>query len=203
MDISKLLTFASDSALVNAALGNVMGILICPALMSSKNIHILLNIFRYPHRITSFFFSVYQQDPRIFPPNTPRGNPNYLNVLRTLGFTVLLPLLIGQAIRYFFDAPVKKLAAKAKFPIINNLALLTLVWSVFCDGVASNAFYQMTSIDMVAIIFVNIIMYVFGCALCLFVARPPWPTQIMAEPAWVGKWRFSREDSVAIMVSPE
>ncbi|ORY98652.1 SBF-like CPA transporter family-domain-containing protein [Syncephalastrum racemosum] len=167
---------SDSSALVNAALGNVMGILICPALMS-----------------------IYQQDPRIFPPNTPRGNPNYINVLRTLGFTVLLPLIIGQAVRYFFNDPVKKLAARARFPIINNLALLTLVWSVFCDGVASNAFHQMSSIDMVAIIFVNIVMYMFGCALCLFVARPPWPTRLMAEPAWFSKWRFSHEDSVAIM----
>ncbi|KAJ8656204.1 hypothetical protein O0I10_007998 [Lichtheimia ornata] len=162
------------AALFNAALGNVMGIFACPALMS-----------------------VFQQDPRVFPPGTPRGNPDYLNVLKTLGFTVLLPLVVGQIIRFYFPDPIKKTAAKLRFPIINNIALLFLVWSVFCDGVASHAFDHMSAVDIVAMIFVDIFMYLFGCGLCLFVARVPWP--FAYEPRWIKKWRFSRQDSVAIM----
>lgn len=92
------------------------------------------------------------------------------------------------------------MAAKLKFPIINSLALLCLVWSVFCDGVASDAFKKMTGVDIVAIILVDIFMYLFGCSTCLFVARLPWPTKYMDEPAWVSRWRFSKKDAVAIMV---
>lgn len=144
---------------------------------------------------------MFQQDPRVFPPGTPRGNPDYLNVLKTLGFTVLLPLVVGQIIRFYFPDPIKKTAAKLRFPIINNIALLFLVWSVFCDGVASHAFDHMSAVDIVAMIFVDIFMYLFGCGLCLFVARVPWP--FAYEPRWIKKWRFSRQDSVAIMVRKE
>ncbi|KAI9477705.1 putative sodium bile acid cotransporter, partial [Zychaea mexicana] len=165
-----------SGALFNAAFGNILGIFICPALMT-----------------------VFQQDARVFPPGTPHGNPDYVNILRNLGFTVLLPLVVGQLVRYRFSEPVKKIAAKLRFPIINNLALLCLVWSVFCDGVASNAFDQMTAVDIVSIVFVDIFMYVFGCALCLFVARAPWPSKFVSEPQWISQWRFGREDTVAIM----
>lgn len=145
-----------------------------------------------------FFFLAFQNDPRIFEPGTPKGNPDYLNVLKNLGSTVLAPLVVGQVIRYLFSAKVKYIAAKLRFPILNSLALLCLVWSVFCDGVASDAFHRTSAIDIVAIIFVDIGMYLFGCATCLFVARLPWPTK--NEPQWVKRWRFSRQDSIAIMV---
>ncbi|CAO3611080.1 unnamed protein product [Mucor hiemalis] len=164
------------AALFNAALGNVLGIFVSPALMTA-----------------------FQNDPIVFEPGTDRGNPDYLNVLKTLGSTVLAPLVVGQVIRYLFPVRVKYLAAKFKFPILNSLALLCLVWSVFCDGVASDAFFKMTGVDIVAIIFVDIFMYLFGCAACLFVARLPWPTKYIKEPKWVAKWRFSRRDAVAIM----
>ncbi|EPB83830.1 hypothetical protein HMPREF1544_09404 [Mucor circinelloides 1006PhL] len=164
------------AALFNAALGNVLGIFVSPALMTA-----------------------FQNDPIVFEPGTDRGNPDYLSVLKTLGSTVLAPLVVGQIIRYLFSARVKYLAAKCKFSIINSLALLCLVWSVFCDGVASDAFTKMTGVDIVAIIFVDIFMYLFGCAACLFVARLPWPTRYVNEPKWVAKWRFSRKDAVAIM----
>jgi sodium/bile acid cotransporter 7 len=121
--------------------------------------------------------------------------------LKTLGSTVLAPLVVGQVIRYFFPVGIKKIAVKCKFPIINSLALLCLVWSVFCDGVASDAFKNTTGTDIVAIIFVDIFMYLFGCAACIFIARLPWPKKYINEPKWVVRWRFPRKDAVAIMVS--
>lgn len=46
--------------------------------------------------------------------------------------------------------------------------------------------------DIVAIIGVDIFMYLFGCATCLFVAR--------LNCSWLKSWQFSRKDAVAIMV---
>ena len=146
------------------------------------------------------FILVFQQDPRVFPPGTPHGNPDYINILRTLGLTVLLPLIVGQIIRFVFSERVKKLATKFRFPIINNLALLLLVWSVFCDGVASGAFHQMTAVDIVSIVFIDMFMYIFTCFLCVFIARVPWPA-FLSEPKKLDQWRFSKQDTVAIMVS--
>lgn len=135
----------------------------------------------------------------MFPPGE-RGSPDYVNVLKNLGLTVLLPLVVGQVLRYFFPKQVKYLAAKLKFSIINSLALLCIVWSVFCDGVASDAFHRMGSVDIVAIIGTDIFMYLFGCAACIFIARLPW-FNTQDEPRWISKWRFSRKDAAAIMVS--
>ncbi|CEG74747.1 hypothetical protein RMATCC62417_09908 [Rhizopus microsporus] len=162
------------AALFNAALGNVLGIFVSPGLMTA-----------------------FQNDEIVFQPGTARGNPDYVNVLKTLGLTVLAPLVVGQFIRFLFPKQIKYIAAKCRFPIINSLALLCLVWSVFCDGVASDAFHRTSGVDIVAIIFVDIFMYLFGCATCIYIARLPWPTK--NEPKWVSKWRFSRKDTVAIM----
>ncbi|KAG2218400.1 hypothetical protein INT45_011588 [Circinella minor] len=164
-----------SGALFNAAFGNLLGIFVCPALMT-----------------------VFQQDPRVFPPDTPHGKPNYINILRTLGFTVRLPLVVGQIIRFLFSERVKRIATKLRFPIINNLALLLLVWSVFCDGVASRAFHQITAVDIVSIVFINMFMYVFGCFLCVFVSRVPWPV-FLPEPQGLDQWRFNQQDTIAIM----
>ncbi|KAG0181952.1 hypothetical protein DFQ28_008215 [Apophysomyces sp. BC1034] len=163
------------AALFNAALGNVMGIFISPALMT-----------------------VFGDDRILFPPGSSRSTPDYLNVLKNLGSTVLAPLVVGQFIRFLFPKQIKYLAAKLRFSIINSLALLAMVWSVFCDGVASNAFHQLTAQDIIAILGVDIFMYLFGCALCIYVARLPWPKRFN-EPAWVRRWRFSRKDTAAIM----
>ncbi|KAF7729109.1 hypothetical protein EC973_004877 [Apophysomyces ossiformis] len=163
------------AALFNAALGNVMGIFVSPALMT-----------------------IFGDDRILFPPGSSRGTPNYLNVLKNLGSTVLAPLVVGQFIRFLFPKQIKYLAAKLRFSIINSLALLAMVWSVFCDGVASDAFHQLNGKDIVAIIGVDIFMYLFGCALCIYVARLPWPKRYN-EPAWVRRWRFSRKDTTAIM----
>lgn len=143
---------------------------------------------------------VFEKDSILFQPGTAKGTPDYLNVLKNLGSTVLAPLVVGQFIRYLFNQRVKYIAQKCRFSIINSLALLCLVWSVFCDGVASDAFQKMSGVDIVAIIFVDIFMYLFGCLTCLTVARLPWPSKLIAEPKWIEKCRFSRKDAIAIMV---
>lgn len=77
-----------------------------------------------------------------------------------------------------------------------------MVWSVFCDGVASDAFFRMSGVDIVAIVGVDLFMYLLGCATCIFVARAPWiKNQRMEEPNLLKKWRFSWKDTVAIMAS--
>ncbi|KAI8393896.1 SBF-like CPA transporter family-domain-containing protein [Radiomyces spectabilis] len=165
-----------SAALFNAALGNVLGIFISPALMT-----------------------IFGDDKKLFPPGSARGTPDYTSVLKNLGLTVLVPLVVGQVIRSVFPKQVKYLASKFRFSIINSIALLCMVWSVFCDGVASDAFHQLTAVDIVAIIGVDIFLYLFGCATCLFVARLPWPHRWIQEPEWVKQWRFSRKDAIAIM----
>ncbi|KAG0177517.1 hypothetical protein DFQ29_004747 [Apophysomyces sp. BC1021] len=142
--------------------------------------------------------AVFGDDRKLFPPGSARGTPDYVMVLKNLGLTVLLPLVVGQVTRFLFPKQIKYLAVKLRFSILNSLALLTMVWSVFCDGVASDAFKKMSGVDIVAILGVDIFMYCFGCCLTIFVARLPWP-RCMKEPAWVRRWRFSRQDSVAMM----
>ncbi|KAI8078855.1 SBF-like CPA transporter family-domain-containing protein [Halteromyces radiatus] len=163
------------AAVFNAALGNVLGIFISPALMT-----------------------IFGDDRILFPPGSARGKPDYIKVLFQLGLTVLVPLVVGQVIRFLFPKQIKYLSAKLKFPIINSIALLIMVWSVFCDGVASDAFHQLSGVDIVAIIGVDIFLYLFGCALCLFVCRLPWP-QRYGEPTWLDRYRLSRKDAAAVM----
>lgn len=71
-----------------------------------------------------------------------------------------------------------------------------MVWSVFCDGVASNAFRRMSGVDIVAIIGIDMFMYLFGCTVSLLLARLPYA----GKHRWIDALRFSRKDAVAIMV---
>lgn len=143
---------------------------------------------------------VFEKDTRITPSTNAHGSLDYLDVLKNLGLTILAPLVVGQIIQWMFPQKVAAIKEKCRLGDINSLALLALVWSVFSDAIASNSFSAVGATDIVAIAIINAGFYISFSLFCMFAARLPVP-RCLKTPKWVKKLRYSREDTVAVMVS--
>lgn len=124
------------AALVNAVIGNTIGVFISPLL-----------IFAYLKISSS-------------------GSVQYKSIFLKLGLTVLVPLAVGQLIRFAFPNTVKKIQEYVNFSYINSAMLLLLVWSVFCDSFLSGTFQTISPSDTAIVAFIDLILFLFfsGCA---------------------------------------
>ncbi|KAI9306998.1 SBF-like CPA transporter family-domain-containing protein [Cunninghamella echinulata] len=166
------------SALMNAALGNVLGIFVSPALVS---------VFQGP---------LIAATPEEESPGDANGKIDFISVLKQLGLTVLLPLIVGQIIQWFFTEQVAKIKVKWRLSDISSIALLTMVWSVFSDAVYNGSFSAVSPVDIVAVAIMNAGFYILFSLLSWFLAYLPIP---YPGPAWLQNLRYSREDTVAVM----
>lgn len=168
---------------MNAALGNVLGIFVSPALVST---------FQGP-----LLDATPEEENR----HSVDGQIDFGAVLEQLGLTVLLPLVVGQIIQWTFPETVAKIKVKCRLSDISSVALLLMVWSVFSDAVYSGSFGAVGVTDIVAIAILNAGLYILFSAFSLFMARIPLPRRIHSSTRWLDRVRYSREDTVAVMVS--
>ncbi|EPB86687.1 hypothetical protein HMPREF1544_06473 [Mucor circinelloides 1006PhL] len=169
------------SALMNAALGNVLGIFVSPALVS---------YFQGPLLAAS---------PEDESANTAGGSVDFIMVLKQLGLTVLLPLVIGQAIQILFTEPVAKFKVKCRLSDVSSFCLLLMVWSVFSDAVHAGSFSAVAGKDIAAVVILNFLFYVLFSAFSFLLARLPYSKRIFGPLKWLERLRYSREDTVAVM----
>ncbi|KAF9957803.1 hypothetical protein BGZ72_001325 [Mortierella alpina] len=113
-------------ALFNAALGNLLGVFISPLIVL-----VLLHS----------------------TPQTPSGKHglDYATILRDLGTTILVPILVGQIYLYFFPRSIAWAKKKVHFPTLNSSCLLILVWTVFCDAFYNDTFASVSAGEIIAI----------------------------------------------------
>jgi sodium/bile acid cotransporter 7 len=106
------------AALVNAVVGNVIGIFISPLL------------------IISFLALV------------SNGTVSYSSIFLKLTLTVIIPLILGQIVRFVAEEFVIRIQNKSKsvylnivnLSYVNSTLLLLIVWSVLCDSFSSKVF---------------------------------------------------------------
>ncbi|KAF9151072.1 hypothetical protein BG015_007107 [Linnemannia schmuckeri] len=113
-------------ALFNAAFGNLLGVFISPLIVL-----ILLHS----------------------TPETPSGQHglDYATILRDLGTTILVPIVVGQIYLYYFPKSIAWAKSKVHFPTLNSSCLLILVWTVFCDAFNNNTFSSVSAGEIIAI----------------------------------------------------
>ncbi|KAF1802956.1 SBF-like CPA transporter family-domain-containing protein [Mucor lusitanicus] len=169
------------SALMNAALGNVLGIFVSPALVS---------YFQGPLLAAS---------PEDESANTAGGSVDFVMVLKQLGLTVLLPLVIGQAIQILFTEPVAKFKVKCRLSDVSSFCLLLMVWSVFSDAVHAGSFSAVAGKDIAAVVILNFLFYILFSVFSFALARLPYSKRIFGPLKWLDRLRYSREDTVAVM----
>ncbi|KAG2190206.1 hypothetical protein INT46_010593 [Mucor plumbeus] len=169
------------SALMNAALGNVLGIFVSPALVSYFQVPLL------------------DASPEDESTNTAGGSVDFVTVLKQLGLTVLLPLVIGQGIQMLFTEPVAKFKVKCRLSDVSSFCLLLMVWSVFSDAVHAGSFSAVAGKDIAVVIILNFLLYTLFSVLSFLLARLPYSKRIFGPLKWFDRLQYSREDTVAVM----
>ncbi|KAI9246944.1 SBF-like CPA transporter family-domain-containing protein [Phascolomyces articulosus] len=168
------------TALMNAALGNVLGIFVSPA---------LLQVFQQP---------LIDATPENDTSNTVDGTIDFVSVLKQLGITVLVPLVVGQIIQWMFPEKIAKFKVKFRLSDVSSICLLTLVWSVFSDAIHAGSFGNVNAVDIIAIAIINAGFYILFSSTCWFLAYLPVP-QWMPYKRVFDRLSYSREDTVAVM----
>ncbi|KAI8854444.1 putative sodium bile acid cotransporter [Chytridium lagenaria] len=146
------------AALTNAVIGNILGVFISPSL-----------IMTYVGNVSS------------------SKSLDFKQTFIDLTITVVAPLILGQIIQLVFPKFVTLISKYISLPITNSCLLLVLVWSVFCDTFADNVGSLVDPGSMVAILFINLGLFIGFSALAFGVSRIPF-------------FGFSRADTIAIVM---
>ena len=96
------------------------------------------------------------------PSSTSTEGVNYGSIFLDLTYTVVIPLVVGQLLRFLLPTRVEWLQSHVKFGVISNICLLFLVWAAFCDTFASGATSQISGRDMVVVIMLEWMLF-FAC----------------------------------------
>ncbi|PYH73278.1 uncharacterized protein BO88DRAFT_400917, partial [Aspergillus vadensis CBS 113365] len=97
----------------------------------------------------------------------------YRDVFKQLGLAVLLPLVVGQLIRWVWPDIVGKVLAKYRIAKISTACLILLVWSTFSSCFATGALQTLSASSIVFVVLFNIALYMFLTAVCFYCSRPP------------------------------
>ncbi|TLD29305.1 hypothetical protein PspLS_03943 [Pyricularia sp. CBS 133598] len=142
------------AAIVEVVIGNVFGAFISPAL-----------VYAFMPKLPEF------DEWQPASPNTLSAM--YQKVAQQLGLSVLIPLGVGQVLRFFFPKPVKWALEKLYLGKISTICLALLVWTTFCGAFATGALYVTPKASLIFNIFMNIGLYLLFTVICFFSARPP------------------------------
>lgn len=83
----------------------------------------------------------------------------YRRVLKQLGLSIYIPLLIGQIVRYFFQAACNTFFRKWKMGKISSVCMLIIIWSTYDQAFAVKAFDHLPSSNMVFLVFILLAMW--------------------------------------------
>ena len=97
----------------------------------------------------------------------------YRRVFMQLGFSVYLPMVVGQVIQNLFPEQTNTLFIKWKVKKINSFALLIIIWQTFDQAFATGVFTSVKPSNLVFIVFMNIAFFLIWL-LVSFVTSVPW-----------------------------
>lgn len=91
-----------------------------------------------------------------------RGEVPFSVVFTQLSITVVVPLVIGQIVRQFYGASIKRLAPT--FSKFSSATLLLIIYTTFCDTFS----HDDIDIDELSLMSIVALVFILQCALLLF-----------------------------------
>ncbi|KAJ5800334.1 uncharacterized protein N7518_002402 [Penicillium psychrosexuale] len=121
----------------------------------------------------------------------------YREVFKQLGLSVLLPLFVGQVVRWTWPDRTAYVMQKTKLPKLSTVCLLLLIWATFSSCFATGALQTFSAQSIIFVVLFNILLYITLTAVCFFCSRPP---RIFSSRRWSKPIfeRMSPEETIAV-----
>ncbi|KAF7190945.1 Solute carrier RCH1 [Pseudocercospora fuligena] len=124
-----------ELTLVETTIGNFLGVFTSPALVV-----------------------MYTTVPTWYNNILPHGSneafpPIYRRVLKQLGLSIYVPLVVGQIIRYFYKPYCDLIFKKYKLNKLGSVAILVILWSTYDQAFATGAFSHINTASIMFMIF--------------------------------------------------
>ncbi|KAK1598745.1 sodium/bile acid cotransporter [Colletotrichum navitas] len=155
------------AAIIEVVIGNVLGSFVSPGLIYGF-------IPKTPE------FADWQ------PANPSTLGAMYANVLRQLGLSVLLPLAVGQVVRWYWERRVEWALKTFYLAKVSTFCLILLVWTTFSAAFQTGALYVTPHASIIFNVFMNVALYALFTLICFCAARPP-PSACEAVNPRVGR----------------
>ena len=121
---------------VQTTVGNFIGVFLTPALVV-------------------MYTSVPTWYNKSMPPLSGHFEGIYQRVLKQLGLSIYLPLVLGQLARYYLPETCKTLFVDWNLNKVSSFSLLVLLWSAYDQAFAFNAFGSVQASNKIFIVFVS------------------------------------------------
>ncbi|KAI9375622.1 putative sodium bile acid cotransporter [Aspergillus egyptiacus] len=123
----------------------------------------------------------------------------YRDVFKQLGLAVLVPLAVGQVVRFFWSEGTARVMQRYKIAKIGSVCLLLMIWTTFSSCFATGALQDLSTESIIFVVLFNIALYVFLTAVCFSISRPP---KGLYRHTRIGRWyvlkSISPEETIAV-----
>ncbi|KAI0014026.1 SBF-like CPA transporter family-domain-containing protein [Xylariaceae sp. FL0662B] len=99
--------------------------------------------------------------------------PMYGAVMQQLGLSALLPLVVGQGLRWTFPKQVAWTLRTFYLAKLCSVLLMLVAWSTFSGAFQTGALTALPKSSLIFNVFMNVAEYVLFTAICYWVAAPP------------------------------
>ncbi|KAI0433928.1 sodium bile acid symporter [Xylaria sp. FL1042] len=142
------------AAIIEVVVGNVVGAIISPFLI--------------------YGFLPSKPELESLRPATPSTlGPVYVGVLMQLGLSVLLPLAVGQGLRWTFPKQTSWVLQTFYLAKLASVLMVLVAWSTFSGAFETGALTELPKSSVIFNVFLNIAEYLFFTVICYYIAYPP------------------------------